>query len=215
MFPDPVSLKIKDKYGVEYHKDGKAASGMFAIVSTPPGRGGEQVESFDQPHNFLLFHVPVCLSLFSQPAESSSTTIMDSESTTESKNVHEVKIDIPADPEPHGYDHLASFMGFFPEAAIFRRFAVLNAKNILYLQAELLWLEKELEAVAEDDAQSSNTKRREYSKEWFLLRQSGNDPHGSSQQWKIFKKIRKTLDKYSRHIFFYVFVYTWLTDISL
>jgi hypothetical protein len=214
MFPDLVSLNIKEKYRVEYHKDGKAASGLFAIVSTPPGRGGEQVESFDQLYNFLLFHVLVGLSLFSQPTES-STTIMDSESITESKTVHEVKIDIPADPESHGYDHLASFMGFFPEAAIFRRFAVLNAKNILYLQAELLWLEKELDAVAEDDAQSTNAKRREYSKEWFLLRQSVNDPHGDSQQWKIFKKIRKTLDKYSRDILFYISVFAWLTDTSL
>lgn len=123
---------------------------------------------------------------------------MDAEPITKSQTVHEVQIDIPPDTEAHGHDRLASFMGFFPEAAIFRRFAALNAKNILYLQAELLWLEKQLEQAAKDDAQSSSQKRREYSKDWWRLSNSKDHPDGDPRQWKTFLKIRKVLREYSR-----------------
>jgi hypothetical protein len=43
-----------------------------------------------------------------------------------------------------GYTKLASVMGKNPELAIFRRFSALNAKNLLYLQAEHVNLEARL-----------------------------------------------------------------------
>ena len=117
----------------------------------------------------------------------------------ESSTVDEVKIDMPMDPRPpEGYDRLASFMGYFPEAAIFRRFATLNAKNILYLQAELFWLEEELEKVAKDDAQCTNGNRPVYSRDWYRLSHSEEHPDSNSKQWKIFMNIRKVLKEYSR-----------------
>jgi hypothetical protein len=42
----------------------------------------------------------------------------------------------------NGYPKLARHMGASPEIAIFRRFGALNAQNLLYLQAELVHLEK-------------------------------------------------------------------------
>ncbi len=125
---------------------------------------------------------------------------MDADSIAESSTVHEVKIDMPLDPEPQGHDRLASFMGMFPEAAIFRRFATLNAKNILYLQAELLSLEKELNSAAEDDARSTSERRREYSRRWKLLSSGSDDSDGNPQQWKTFMKIRTTLNEYSMRL---------------
>jgi hypothetical protein len=67
-----------------------------------------------------------------------STVSMQGDSNDKSITLNEVTIDMRTGPQPHGYDLLASFMGFYLEAAIFRRFATLNAKNILYLQAEPL-----------------------------------------------------------------------------
>ncbi len=126
---------------------------------------------------------------------------MDSDSIAAAKAaVHEVKIDMPPDPQPQGYDRLASFMGFLPETAIFHRFAALNARNILYLQAELLWLDKQLSHVAEDDARSASELRQDYSNNWYHLSHTGEDSDGDSQQWKIFMKIRKALNEYSAYL---------------
>lgn len=122
---------------------------------------------------------------------------MDTDSIAGSSTAHEIKIDMPIDPEPQGHDRLASLMGMFPEAAIFRRFAALNAKNILYLQAELLLLEKKLNLAAEDDARSTSERRQEYSRRWDLLSSGSQDPDGHPQQWETFLKIRTTLNEYS------------------
>lgn len=146
------------------------------------------------PPFFFLMHT----SPFPMPAVA-LTASMEADSIAESSTVHEVTIDIPTDPEPQGYDRLATFMGLLPEAAIFRRFAALNAKNILYLQAELLSLEQELQSAAEDDARSTSAKRQEYSRDWYLLSRTGDHSDGDPQQWKLFMTIRNTLNEYSAH----------------
>jgi len=54
---------------------------------------------------------------------------------------------IPIDPlaaKIKGYPKLAGQIELCPETAIFRRFGALNAENLLYFQAELVWLETEL-----------------------------------------------------------------------
>lgn len=45
----------------------------------------------------------------------------------------------------HGYPRLATFMAHEPGAAIYRRFASLNARILLYRQAEIVCLEHELD----------------------------------------------------------------------
>lgn len=125
---------------------------------------------------------------------------MDAASAATSETAHEVKIDVPAGPEAHGYDRLASFMGFLPEVAIFHRFAALNAKNILYLQAELLSLERQLTIAAEDDARSTSPRRQAYSRQWFSMSHSDGQPDGNPRQWRTFMKIRRALDEYNTAI---------------
>lgn len=118
--------------------------------------------------------------------------------STEPKTVTEVTIDMPSLPEDEpGYHRLASLMGGFPEAAPFRRFATLNAKNLLYLQAELTALERELRDAARKDAQSGNQFRENYSRAWVFLCHSDERPDGSPEQWKVFSKIREALREYS------------------
>jgi hypothetical protein len=57
---------------------------------------------------------------------------------------------------PKGYPQVATFIGNRPEMAIVRRFGSLNARNILYLQAELMYIEKQLLACEKKDAKSRN-----------------------------------------------------------
>jgi hypothetical protein len=123
---------------------------------------------------------------------------MEADVGAESITLNDVTINMPTGPEPHGYDRLASFMGFFPEAAIFSRFAALNAKNLLYFQAELSFLEQELERAAKADAQSASETRRRYSREWFTLSHAEEQQDGDPRQWKIFLRIRRVLNEFSR-----------------
>lgn len=91
-----------------------------------------------------------------------------------------------------GYTKLASLMGENPEIAIFRRFSALNAKNLLYLQAELVNLEARLQRYAADGA---NAKNGVYETDWFALSRSEKD--GDQRQWETFLNIRAKLKEYS------------------
>ena len=88
-----------------------------------------------------------------------------------------------------------------PEAAIFRRFASLNIQNLLYYQAELTTLEKELRdfelggchqfPTHSPDKLPAPTGRYATDWEWLGLRQPENP------QWQCMLKIRSLLEKYS------------------
>jgi hypothetical protein len=127
-----------------------------------------------------------------------STVSMEADQGAESITLNDVTVDMPTDSQPHGYDRLASLMAFLPEAAIFRRFATLNAKNLLYFQAELSFLEEQLEEAEKADAQSSSQNRRQYSREWFKLSHAEDHQDGDPRQWAIFLRIRRVLGEFSR-----------------
>jgi hypothetical protein len=91
-----------------------------------------------------------------------------------------------------GYTELASIMGKNPELAIFRRFSALNAKNLLYLQAELVNLEARLQRHA---ATTPDTEKARYESDWFSLSRSEKD--GDDKQWQTFLEIRAKLKEYS------------------
>lgn len=68
-----------------------------------------------------------------------------------------------------GYSKVAQTMACHDELGIFRRFRKLGLQNLLYLQAELTHLEKDLEDLAQRDA---NYQRRSmHSKDWYSLAQ--------------------------------------------
>jgi hypothetical protein len=94
-----------------------------------------------------------------------------------------------------GHTKVARFMAHHGEMGILRRFKDLNFKNLLYLQAELVELEKELEYLSGADSAAIGSPRASYEKHWPLLRESKSD--GSGEQWAKFLQIRNTLDQYS------------------
>ncbi|RAL07893.1 uncharacterized protein BO97DRAFT_438001 [Aspergillus homomorphus CBS 101889] len=74
-------------------------------------------------------------------------------------------------------------MALDPGSCIFRRFAKLNAKNLLYLQAELAYLQGDLDLNAQEDhfSDSLNQPEQEY----------------PSQQWRKILEARQLLKEYN------------------
>lgn len=87
-------------------------------------------------------------------------------------------------------------MGHHTELGIFRRFSTLNFQNLLYLQAKLTHLEKDLKLLVQRDQIDPN--RLFYSKDWWSLARSRSDP--KKTQWKKVLQIRKTLREYNRQL---------------
>jgi hypothetical protein len=62
---------------------------------------------------------------------------------------------------PLRYPRLSELMGVKPETLIFRKFVALNARMLLYMQAELVDLEATLQHQEERDLNSADGNRRE------------------------------------------------------
>jgi hypothetical protein len=98
-----------------------------------------------------------------------------------------------------GYPRLSGYMERIPEVAIFRRFAGLNARRLLYLQAELLQLQKELETTECADKHSSDEDRQNYSVDWFWLKQSMDfKDEIKTRQWNLVQEIMPKLKEFSK-----------------
>ena len=100
-----------------------------------------------------------------------------------------------------GYDKLATLMGDNHEMFILRRFSTLNAKNLLYHQAELVNLEAELERIVLKDRNSGETEKELFPYSVFDLKQSLQAPPGSrdATQWLKVLEIRQKLKEYSQY----------------
>ncbi|KAF2799790.1 hypothetical protein K505DRAFT_356268 [Melanomma pulvis-pyrius CBS 109.77] len=104
----------------------------------------------------------------------------------------------PADPLQHlvvGYPKIAGQMNIQPETAIFRGFGELNAKNLLYLQAEIAYLEKKLRDCEIADSRNAAGEKSNYAVSWYWLSQSKAD--GDTKQLDLVLRIRKLLKKYN------------------
>jgi hypothetical protein len=93
-----------------------------------------------------------------------------------------------------GYGKIVNVMADYPEFAIFRRFQKLNILNLLYLQAELVQLEAELQHLAAEDA--SAVSRQDYAHDWWTLAH-GDGAEGSTLQWQKALEVREKLKEYS------------------
>lgn len=99
------------------------------------------------------------------------------------------------DEKMEGYAKIASRVAENPELGIYRRFAALNAQNLLYLQAELHGLEQELRKHAQEDAAASDDETRKlYSRDWHTLAKSTDKDR---RQWNTMCRIRGALKEYS------------------
>lgn len=95
------------------------------------------------------------------------------------------------------YNKLASLMGKHEELTIFRKFQNLNLKNLLYMQAEILHLEKELRIVELEDKQSEEKPRASLHASLFNLKESSGTSH--DVQWRKVLEIREKLQVYRKY----------------
>lgn len=94
-----------------------------------------------------------------------------------------------------GYAKVASLMCKYEEFAILKRFKSLNYQNLLYRQAEITYLQEDLEKLAARDA--ADPDREFYAKDWWALAHTATKQEGG-EQWRKVQQIRKKLDEYSK-----------------
>ncbi|KAE9988541.1 hypothetical protein Vi05172_g9872 [Venturia inaequalis] len=96
-----------------------------------------------------------------------------------------------------GYPRLATQMGLFPEVAIFKTFGDLTARNLLYLQAELLLLHGELRKAEKID---TKIKGRHCATDYNRLHELGNTEKEDRHQWELVLQLRAKLKEYGKPI---------------
>lgn len=98
-----------------------------------------------------------------------------------------------------GYPALASLQGQYPELAIYRRFSTLNARHILYLQAEIVNLEKDLENDSRIDGISDDKNTRLRNKNLYFLNKK-NENGVIGLQWHTMVSVKEKLKEYSKYL---------------
>lgn len=98
----------------------------------------------------------------------------------------------------NGYAELADIMGPHPGMALFTRFSSLAARNLLYMQAELLYLRQKLQTLDALDRQQGRT----FHKSALDFIESAGKGRDESQQWRIMIKVREKLKEY-RQLFLF------------
>ena len=114
--------------------------------------------------------------------------------------------------EPTGFHLYSSHIARDTSLSIYRKFAILNTRNILYLQSELADLEAQLQRLdAEGNGEEVDNDIWAISRDWRKMRDAGvsfqdskptvastqesQDPRAS---WSVVLKIRRILKEYSR-----------------
>jgi len=96
---------------------------------------------------------------------------------------------------PVGYPRIAERIAVKPETGIYRRFDALNARHILYLQAELCRLEEDLQEQESNDCKDTVGHRSLYAIDYeCMLDEEQADP---KKQLKLIHKIHQKLNQYS------------------
>jgi hypothetical protein len=96
-----------------------------------------------------------------------------------------------------GYPKIAAQMGFLPETATFRRFGALNARNLLYIQAELAHIEEKLLKLEKSDNKSKEGKKHRYAVDAYWLNCARAERDGDTKQKELVLKMREMLHRYS------------------
>lgn len=96
-------------------------------------------------------------------------------------------------PLERGYPQLSALMGPYTGMAIYRKFAELNARNLAYMQAEILIMEADLNSIAKLDAQSGTAEEKLFSKEVWKLR----EPGANNLQRRKILELRTIMKEYS------------------
>ena len=94
-----------------------------------------------------------------------------------------------------GYDSLCAVMGAYPTLGIFRKFSVLNHRNLLLLQAQLVEKEGQLLAAIADDREDAG--RRHYSSNFEAMMNAPIPAENEKGQRELMLEIRSLLSSYS------------------
>ena len=125
-------------------------------------------------------------------ADFEGTTVIDSEPATPVPGINRTW-------SSGSYPRLSEFMGLWPEVAIFRRFGALNTQNLLFLQAEIAHLERELKNIREREERREDERGLLAQRSWFELSQATEDGE-YCPQWAVIQEIRSKLSEYSKKI---------------
>lgn len=98
-----------------------------------------------------------------------------------------------------GYRRLADAMAWDPALMILPRFREANALNLICLQAEVADIEEKLNDAMNEDDGANDTERKQYSRNFDILRKHGVD----SDQWKLSLQLREKLKEYSECLHFH------------
>jgi hypothetical protein len=95
----------------------------------------------------------------------------------------------------NGYSGLARVMGpnYDQGLDIFRQFAELNARNLLYMQAEIICLWKELDGLTHIDEKGPNLEPQKFARNVWAMRAAR-----PNAQWDKILEIREKLSTYSK-----------------
>lgn len=96
---------------------------------------------------------------------------------------------------PKGYPRLAAYIDSDSDTALFRRFGILSARNLLYLQAELTELEARLNAL--DKADEGEPEPGAHPNRWRLAHSiSLNDGQMNVERKELMEKISQKKEVY-------------------
>lgn len=99
-----------------------------------------------------------------------------------------------------GYAQIAWRMANHSDLAIFRRFAALQAQDLLYRQAELRVLEIKLRKQELTNSRSQNERQTWYSRDWQTLSKAEHAEGTTETQWRTSLEIRDKLAEYSEQL---------------
>jgi hypothetical protein len=112
----------------------------------------------------------------------------------------------PAPPQTfHSHATFGEFLASDPELLIFRRFDLLNARALLYLQSELMSLETQLLEFDEEDAKDGSMDVMLGAKCFeTLLTRAANDLPREAERVELIRRIQEVTYRYSEFAFLVV-----------
>ena len=99
----------------------------------------------------------------------------------------------------HNHSTFADFIATDDELPIFRRFDRLNARNLLYLQSELIALEAQLQALDYEDVKDGSMDVMLSAKCWETLLLRAEEHPREAERMELIRTIRTVIREYSRH----------------
>ena len=97
----------------------------------------------------------------------------------------------------HNYRTFAEFIASDEELLVFRRFDRLNARNLLYLQSELVALEARLKEFDDEDIADGSMDVMLSAKCWETFETRALENPREAERMELIRKIQKATNRYS------------------